>query len=229
MNIADPSSESTTSHPSTGESFNPVMTTISENLNPSLKITTSLFNSLSVLTLFLKSRRKMGYVDRRVQALNIIDSGYDQLEITNSLIMMWLIHSTVPEIGEVFKFLEGLNVEFDPEAFAYVQNEESRHFAMLPPNSTYHSTLLSSTPSRDGAGLPLSSSHRFGKDNLFCDYCRQPRHTRETCWKLHGTSSRGRDLSGHRGGRSSQSRGRGSYSRAHQSSTVETHDSAPVM
>ncbi|XP_028088711.1 uncharacterized protein LOC114289243 [Camellia sinensis] len=130
----------------------------------------------------------------------------------------------------VFKFLEGLNVEFDPirnrvlgmdvlpslqVAFAYVQNEESHHSAMLPPTSIDRSTLLSA-PSRDGASLPLPSSHPSGKDNLFCDYCRRPRHTHETCWKLHGTPSAGQgDRSGHKGGRSSQSRGSGSHSRAH--------------
>ncbi|XP_028094472.1 uncharacterized protein LOC114294555 [Camellia sinensis] len=42
----------------------------------------------------------MGYVDGRVQAPSITDTGYDQWEITNSLIMGWLIHFMVPEIGE---------------------------------------------------------------------------------------------------------------------------------
>ncbi|GMQ02036.1 hypothetical protein CsSME_00048454 [Camellia sinensis var. sinensis] len=52
------------------------------------------------LTIFLKSKGNMGYVDGRVQAPSITDRGYDQWEITNSLIMGWLIHSTIPEIGE---------------------------------------------------------------------------------------------------------------------------------
>ena len=32
------------------------------------------------------------------------------------------------------------------------------------------------------------------KDKLHCDYFQQPRHTRETCWRLHGCrpTSRGR-------------------------------------
>ena len=135
----------------------------------------------------------------------------------------------------VFKFLAGLNVEYDPvrgrvlsmdtlpslqEAFAYVQNEESRRSAMMSPVSTDRSALLS-TP-RDGLSLPHPSA---AKESVFCDYCKKPRHTRETCWKLHGTPSGGRsDRSGSRGGRSGPSRGRGSYSRAHQSSAVDTLD-----
>ncbi|CAL5365889.1 unnamed protein product [Camellia sinensis] len=304
-------------------------TTMTENPNPSMKITTSLFNGQNYLawsqslTLFLKSRGKMGYVDGRIQAPSTTDSGYDQWEITNSLIMSWLIHSMVPELGEgylsmetaqdiweavavtysrkgnfsqafelrrsiestlqgeqtvlqyftfltngwkrldhledykpvcptdsvgykkfiarerVFKFLAGLNMEYDlvrgrvlsmdtlpslQEAFAYVQNEESRRSAMMSPVSTDRSALLS-TP-RDGLSLPPPSA---AKESVFCDYCKKPRHTRETCWKLHGTPSGGRgDRSGSRGGRSGHSRGRGSYSRAHQSSTVDTLDSTSV-
>ncbi|XP_028065563.1 uncharacterized protein LOC114268571 [Camellia sinensis] len=259
---------------------------MTQNPNPSLKITTSLFNGQNYLawsqslTLFLKSRGKMGSVDGRIQAPSTTDSGYDQWEIVNSLIMSWLIHSMAFELrrsiestlqGEqtvlqyftfltnswksldhledykpvyptdsvgykkfiarerVFKFLAGLNMEYDPvrgrvlsmdtlpslqEAFAYVQNEESRRSAMMSPVSTDRSSLLS-TP-RDGLSLPPPSA---AKESVFCDYCKKPRHTRETCWKLHGTPSGGQgDRSSSQGGRSGQSRGRGSYSRAHQSS-----------
>ncbi|XP_028061865.1 uncharacterized protein LOC114265298 [Camellia sinensis] len=245
----------------------------------------------------------MEYVDGRIQAPNTIDPGYDQWEITNSLIMGWLIHSMVQDIGEgylsmetaqdvwddvaatysckgnfsqafelrhsiessvqgeqtdykpvctadsvgykkfiaqerVFKFLAGLNVEYDPvrsrvlsmdtlsslqEAFAYVQNEKSRRSAMMSPISTDRSALLST--SRDSLSLtPIPPS--AAKKSVFCDYCKKPQHTRETCWKLHGTPSGGRgDRSGSRGGQSGQSRGRGSYPRAHQSSVVDTLDS----
>ena len=91
--------------------------------------------------------------------------------------------------------MEGLNVEFDPvwscvlgmdvlpslqEAFAYVQNEESCRSTMLPPTSTKCSALVSA-PLRDGTSLPHISPSPSKKDTLFCDYCRQPRLTRETC------------------------------------------------
>ncbi|KAF5951314.1 hypothetical protein HYC85_009258 [Camellia sinensis] len=47
-----------------------------------------------------KSTGKMGYVEGRIQAPSTMDPSYDQWEITNSLIMGWLIHSMVLEIGE---------------------------------------------------------------------------------------------------------------------------------
>ncbi|XP_028057274.1 uncharacterized protein LOC114261231 [Camellia sinensis] len=230
----------------------------------------------------------MGYVDGRIQASSVTDLGYDQWEITNSLIMGWLIRSMAFELrrfiessiqGEqmvlqyftfltnywkrldrlqdykpictadlvkyrkfiaqerVFKFLAGLNIEYDPvqsrvlsmdtllllqDAFAYVENEESRRFAMMSSVSTDRSALLS-TP-RDGLSLTLILPSAT-KDSVFCDYYKKPRHNRETCWKLHRTPSRGRgDRSGVRGGRSGQSRGWGSHLGAHQSSTVDTLD-----
>ncbi|XP_028075784.1 uncharacterized protein LOC114278017 [Camellia sinensis] len=85
----------------------------------------------------------------------------------------------------VFKFLAGLNMEYDPvrgrvlsmdtlpslqEAFAYVQNEESRRSAMMSPVSTDRSALLS-TP-RDSLSLPPPSA---AKESVFCDYCKKPR------------------------------------------------------
>ncbi|GMP69233.1 hypothetical protein CsSME_00028568 [Camellia sinensis var. sinensis] len=270
----------------------------------------------------------MGYVDGRIQAPSTTDSSYDQWEINNSLIMSWLIHSMVPELGEgylsmetaqdiweavavtysrkgnfsqafelrrsiestlqgeqtvlqyftfltngwkrldhledykpvcptdsigykkfiarerVFKFLAGLNMEYDPvrgrvlsmdtlpslqEAFAYVQNEESRRSAMMSPVSTDRSALLS-TP-RDSLSLPPPSA---AKESVFCDYCKKPRHThhdtRETCWKLHGTPSDGReDRLGSRGGRSGQSRGHGANVRVHLSNIIEPPSSSPVV
>lgn len=29
------------------------------------------------------------------------------------------------------------------------------------------------------------------KDHLNCDYCRKPKHTKETSWKLHGRTTKG--------------------------------------
>ena len=64
------------------------------------------------------------------------------------------------ESERLFKFLAGLNSKFDPvrsrilgseplpslrEAFAHVQNEESRRLAMLPSGSADRSALISSS------------------------------------------------------------------------------------
>lgn len=99
---------------------------------------------------------------------------------------------------------------------------------MLPPATGDCSTLLF-TPSRDGAGLSLPLFHLSGKDIVFCDYCSKPRHTHKTCWKLRWALSGSRgDRSGTIGGQSGQSRGNDSNPRAHQSSVVDTLDSAPA-
>ena len=103
--MADSLSESTTSQPPKSES-SIMPSTTTNNLNPSLKTTTSMFNGQNYFawsqsqTTFLKSRGKMGYVDGRIQAPSTTDPSYDQWEITNSLIMGWVIHSMVLEIGE---------------------------------------------------------------------------------------------------------------------------------
>ncbi|XP_043809433.1 uncharacterized protein LOC122722509 [Manihot esculenta] len=103
------------------------------------------------------------------------------------------------EKERVYDFLAGLNNEYDPirvqvlgrnpfpslqEAHAHVQQEESRRHAMLytAPVEKAGLTTSLSTPQ------PPTSE----KDQLHCDYCGKPRHTKETCWKLHGRPTRGR-------------------------------------
>ena len=272
--------------------------------NPNLKITTSLFNGQNFLawsqsvTLFLKGRGKMGYINGRIKTPKIEDAAYDKWEMENSVVMTWLIHSMIPDIGEgfldmataqdiwetmaktysrkgnsaqifelrrvigrseqgemgvlqyftslstswkrldhlldykpvcptdstaynklvaeerIFKFLEGLNSEYDPvrsrvlgmdplpslqEAFAYVQNEESRRSTMLSLASTERSALVS-VPQKDKFTGKSGSSD---KSKQFCDYCNTKYHTRETCYKIHGYPP------GSRGGRFGQSRGCG--------------------
>ncbi|KAJ8763577.1 hypothetical protein K2173_002460 [Erythroxylum novogranatense] len=73
-----------------------------------------------------------------------------------------------------------------------VQQEESRRNVMLH------------TPIVEKAGLVASSTEKAkpantssNKDHLHCDYCGKSRHTRETCWKLHGRPNQSR---GKRGG-----------------------------
>lgn len=52
------------------------------------------------------------------------------------------------------------------------------------------------------------------KDQLKCDHCGRTRHTRDTCWKLHGRPTRVR------GGRGGSVRGTG-RPQAYQSDVVE--------
>ncbi|GFS46025.1 hypothetical protein Acr_00g0099650 [Actinidia rufa] len=131
----------------------------------------------------------------------------------------------------VFKFLACLRDEYDQvrcytlnidlvpslrETFAIIQNEESRRGVMLPPIPSERSTLVSvsqsercSQPTHCDFGPYVGSDD---KDKLHCNYCQRPRHTRKTCWRLHGRPpTRGR------GGCSGSMGGHGGNSRAHHS------------
>ncbi|XP_073037355.1 uncharacterized protein [Primulina eburnea] len=105
-------------------------------------------------------------------------------------------HRKIIETKRVFKFLFGLDKSLDDvrgrilsikplpsirEAVSEVRREESRRKVMLGHN----------TPGvHDGSALPAcDNTEPDGKPprtRPWCDHCRKPGHTRETCWKIHG-------------------------------------------
>ena len=58
------------------------------------------------LPLFLKNRGKIWYVNGTITSLNVGDPGFDKWDQENSLIMSWLLHSMISEIGEGFLSLD---------------------------------------------------------------------------------------------------------------------------
>ncbi|KAL5804087.1 hypothetical protein ACOSQ3_030887 [Xanthoceras sorbifolium] len=107
------------------------------------------------------------------------------------------------EAHRIYKFLAGLNVEFDEvrgriigrsplppigEVFAEVRREESRRSVMLGKSGSSGtvetSALLVSETAANKAEHHYKKSDE--KPRAWCDFCNRPRHTRETCWKLHG-------------------------------------------
>ncbi|KAL9686407.1 hypothetical protein QQ045_023865 [Rhodiola kirilowii] len=106
------------------------------------------------------------------------------------------------DVNRVFKFLAGLNVEFNEvrgrilgrnlippigEVFSEVRREESRRRVMLGKKSVaVHSPV-------EGSSLVVpqvsrkTSSHQKGGDKAqpICDYCGRKWHTRDNCYKLH--------------------------------------------
>lgn len=115
------------------------------------------------------------------------------------------------EREQIFEFLADLNVEFDEvrvqvlgkedlssinEVFSIIGAEEGRRGVMIDSQPAEGSTLATTKP-RDNnfkgvnsgqGGSNDSSKYDFSKnkDNVWCTYCKKPRHTKETCWKLHG-------------------------------------------
>ena len=44
----------------------------------------------------------MEYANGRITAPNTKDASYDKWKMENSIVMTWLVHSMIPEIGEFF-------------------------------------------------------------------------------------------------------------------------------
>ena len=125
-------------------------------------------------------------------------------------------HATYRKLIEkerVFKFLSGLRYEFDQErgrilsnspipslreVFNSIKREESRiGFMMSGLKSTTTETSALSTANQPTAGnknIGANSVYVAGKnegkkddkDSIWCDHCQKPRHTRDSCWKIHG-------------------------------------------
>eukprot|EP00257_Ricinus_communis_P026984 XP_025014398.1 uncharacterized protein LOC112536055 [Ricinus communis] len=113
----------------------------------------------------------------------------------------------IMEKERVYDFLAGLNDVYDQirvqvlgrdplpslrQAYSHVQQEESRRNAMLPTISTERSVMMAQSSSMKPDSTRIDSLKEVEQDSRRCDYCGKPRHTRETCWKLHGRPPRGR-------------------------------------
>jgi transposase InsO family protein len=109
-------------------------------------------------------------------------------------------HQQTVEEGRIFQFLAGLNEELDEvrgriigrstlpslgEMFSEVRREETRRSVMMGKAKSDPYPPETNALIADTAALKSSSNQR-NTSNVVCDYCNRPRHTRETCWKLHG-------------------------------------------
>lgn len=85
----------------------------------------------------------------------------------------------------VFNFLIMLNHELDDVRWRILSKESlpSTHEAFVEVRSkeSVRSLMLRSSSVDDQATKKSDE-----KAKVWCDYCKKPRHTRETCWKLHG-------------------------------------------
>ena len=99
----------------------------------------------------------------------------------------------------MYKFLLGLNKNLDEvrgrilgtkplpnirEAFSKVCKEESRKKVMMGSQTTSTVTESSALAAHGTQYQPSDNRQRKGRP--WCDHCRKPGHTRETCWKIHG-------------------------------------------
>ena len=94
---------------------------------------------------------------------------------------------------------------------------------MLPLSSADRPALITSSNRGVKTSIPrkdYNSKAGDEKDKLWCDYYNHPRHTKDTCWSLHGRPPM---LGGQGGGSGSGSRGgQGNGSRAHLSTRSDS-------
>ncbi|RVW30585.1 hypothetical protein CK203_086063 [Vitis vinifera] len=145
---------------------------------------------------------------------NVIKSLWLELDQYQNLRMKCSIDATMHqefiERERAYDFLAGLNVELDRiqvqifgkeplpslnEAFAIVRGEEGRRNIMLEKGNTMDRSVLAISKPSGNEGSVAANAANSGrnegkktseKDSLWCSYCKKNRHTRETCWKLHG-------------------------------------------
>ncbi|XP_010247565.1 PREDICTED: uncharacterized protein LOC104590549 [Nelumbo nucifera] len=100
------------------------------------------------------------------------------------------------ETNRVFEFLAGLNSDFDitrqqlltresvilSQTYSLVHSEESRRKVML----SFQPTKAALAVAKFMAGGEKEKEvKKEDKRDSFCDHCKKPKHTRDTCWKLH--------------------------------------------
>ncbi|KAI3461793.1 hypothetical protein Pfo_018456 [Paulownia fortunei] len=86
-------------------------------------------------------------------------------------------YRTIVDANRVFKFLAGLNMEFDGVRARILGRNP------LPSiNEVFSEVRREETLSRN-VSKPQKNDEKPG---VWCDHCNKPRHTRKTCWKVHG-------------------------------------------
>ncbi|KAI9162379.1 hypothetical protein LWI28_026726 [Acer negundo] len=119
-----------------------------------------------------------------------------------------VLYKEIVEQKRVFKFLLGLNHNLDEvrgrilgtkpllsirEVFSEVRREESRKKVMMGPMVKAENSPIGAAI--DGSALAVRGTQNNFNDGRprrgrpWCDHCRRPGHTKETCWKIHGKSA----------------------------------------
>ncbi|RVW21058.1 Retrovirus-related Pol polyprotein from transposon TNT 1-94 [Vitis vinifera] len=110
---------------------------------------------------------------------NILTRYWQQLDIYEELVWKCpedgLLYKKVIEKERIYKFLLGLHKNLD---------EESRQKVMLGTQNSSKNLENSALVARGTQSN--NNNHQTKKNRPWCDHCRKPGHTKETCWHLHG-------------------------------------------
>ncbi|CAL5404270.1 unnamed protein product [Camellia sinensis] len=109
-----------------------------------------------------------------------------------------LLYKKIVEGKSVFTFLLGLNTNLDEirgrimgvkplpslrEAFSEVRREESRKKLMM---GSHQQLNMAESSALKTQFAPIDNRQKNKGGRPWCDHCRKPGHSRETCWKIHG-------------------------------------------
>ncbi|RVW97656.1 Retrovirus-related Pol polyprotein from transposon TNT 1-94 [Vitis vinifera] len=133
---------------------------------------------------------------------NILARYWQQLDIYEELVWKCpedgLLYKKVIEKERIYKFLLGLNKNLDEvrgrvlsikllpsvrEVFSEIRREESRQKVMLGTQNSSKNLENSALVARGTQSN--NNNHQTKKNRPWCDHCRKPGHTKETCWHLH--------------------------------------------
>ncbi|RVW23954.1 Retrovirus-related Pol polyprotein from transposon TNT 1-94 [Vitis vinifera] len=123
----------------------------------------------------------------------------DTFEVHNwNCVTDGLLYKKIVEGKRVFKFLLGLNKNLDEirgrimgvkplpslrEAFSEVRREESRKNLMM---GSHQQLNMAESSALKTQFAPFDNRKKIKGGRPWCDHCRKPGHSRETCWKIHG-------------------------------------------
>ena len=123
----------------------------------------------------------------------------DTFEVHNwNCVTDGFLYKKIVEGKRVFKFLLGLNKNLDEirgrimgvkplpslrEAFSEVRREESRKNLMM---GSHQQLNMAESSALKTQFAPFDNRQKIKGGRPWCDHCRKPGHSRETCWKIHG-------------------------------------------
>ncbi|KAL6312800.1 hypothetical protein AAG906_021432 [Vitis piasezkii] len=111
-----------------------------------------------------------------------------------------LHHKKTMEDNRIFKFLAGLNVEFDEVRGRNIGRQPLPSIGEKGPGVAIEGSALVTT----GGGYNKVAAFQRKSDErpqIWCDFCNKPRHTRENYWKIHGKPANWKGKIGEKPGR----------------------------